>query len=155
MLLVFLDTEFTGFDRPELISIGLASASDTEFYAELCYTHSSCSKFAHNVVIPLLSLNYQVSRQELRANILSWLNSIRNNALLVACFDSHYDKGLFINIFDNESPSFIIFRCIGYRHINGLIRAEFYRKNSLNEHHALNDAMALRYSFRGWIRAVR
>lgn len=71
------------------------------------------------------------------------------------CYDSDYDRMLFLRLFDSNPPSFLIFRGIGYRHINGLMRADFYSENNLDEHHALSDAMALRYGFRGWTRSVR
>lgn len=155
MLLVFLDTEFTTFRNPELISIGLAATNAQEFYAEIPYTHSSCSQFTHEVVIPLLTGTGHTSPEKLGEEILNWLNSIRKDDLVVLCFDSNYDKVLFLKIFADNPPKFIIFRGIGYRHINGAMRADFYRENALREHHALNDAMALRYSFKGWLKAVR
>jgi len=155
MLLVFLDTEFTRFRNPELISIGLAAANAEEFYAEIPYTHSSCSQFTLDVVIPLLAGTRQISPGDLGEKILNWLNLIRNDDPVVLCFDSDYDKILFLNIFADNPPRFIIFRGIGYPHINGAMRADFYKKTALSEHHALNDAMALRYSFKGWLRAVR
>jgi hypothetical protein len=39
---------------------------------------------------------------------------------------------------------------VSERHINELLRYEFHVKNSLPEHHALHDALALRYAFREW-----
>lgn len=156
MLLIFLDTEFTSFDNPELISIGLASSDGDEFYAEVPYWHPSCSGFVHDVVVPLLSKTCQISFEDLRRDLSDWLNFIRlRDERVIVCFDSDYDKILFLRIFDNSPPNFVVFRGIGYRHLNGRMRAEYYRKNGVNEHHALNDAMALRHAFRGWIRAVR
>jgi hypothetical protein len=155
MLLIFLDTEFTEFDNPELISLGLASLNGKEFYAEVPFTYPSCSQFVLDVVLPLLSGTSQVPIDDLNKNILKWLNSIREDNPVVVCFDSIYDKNLFLTLFRNNLPSFIILREIGYRQINGLMRCDFYEKNNLSEHHALNDAMALRYAFRGWVRAVR
>jgi len=155
MLLIFLDTEFTEFDNPELISLGLASLNGKEFYAEVPFTCSSCSQFVLDVVLPLLSDTYQVPTDGLHKNILKWLDSIREDNPVIVCFDSIYDKNLFLRLFPTNLPSFIILREIGYRQINGLMRSDFYEKNNLSEHHALNDAMALRYAFRGWIHAVR
>ena len=155
MLIVFLDTEFTNFDDPHLISIGLASSKDEEFYAETHYPDASCSDFVHKVVIPLLSLTHQLSHEQLRMEILEWFNGIRGTDPVVVCFDSHYDETLFRRLFQNTPPSFLIFRGIGSQHINALMRDEFYFKNGLIEHHALSDAKALRYSFRGWFRSIR
>jgi hypothetical protein len=155
MLLIFLDTEFTGFDNPDLISLGLASLNGKEFYAEVPFTHPSCSQFVLDVVLPLLSGTFQAPIDDLHKTILNWFDSIREDNPVIICFDSIYDKNLFLKLFPNNLPSFIKLRKIGYRHINGLMRSEFYEKNNLSEHHALNDAMALRYAFRGWVRAVR
>jgi len=33
--LIFIDTEFTNFSNPQLISIGLAASTGEEFYAEV------------------------------------------------------------------------------------------------------------------------
>lgn len=155
MNLVFLDTEFTNFSNPELISIGLASLNDENFYAESHYVASSCSDFVWKAVIPLLSHNDPMSDEQLRIKVLKWIDSIRSERPIIICYDSDYDRILFLRLFNNNPPAFMILRSIGYRHINGLKRAEFYAKYTLDEHHALNDAMALRFAYRGWTRAVR
>lgn len=155
MNLVFLDTEFTNFNDPELISIGLASSDSVNFYAEVDYVASSCSEFVHKVVVPLLSCNSQISTEHLRDKILRWLDSIRGTSPILICYDSDYDRILFLRLLDNNMPNFLILRNIGYQHIDGVKRADFYLSNNLDEHHALNDAMALRYAFRGWTRTVR
>lgn len=153
--LLFLDTEFTNFSNPELISIGLASSNGENFYAEAYYTDSSCSDFVREVVIPLLSRTDQISCEHLRLKILRWLDSIRGTNPIVICYDSDYDRILLLKLLKNNPPSYLFFRSLGYRHINGFKRAAFYVKNNLDEHHALNDAMSLRYAFRGWTRNVR
>jgi hypothetical protein len=54
-MLVFLDTEFTDFVRPELISIALVAEDGREFYAERTdYRHDDCSDFVRETVLPLL-----------------------------------------------------------------------------------------------------
>ena len=54
-MLVFLDTEFTNFVRPDLISIALVSEDGREFYAERTdYRHADCSDFVRQTVQPLL-----------------------------------------------------------------------------------------------------
>lgn len=54
-MLVFLDTEFTGFDEPYLISAGLV-ADNREFYFELeGITPSICAHFVQQTVLPLLT----------------------------------------------------------------------------------------------------
>ncbi|MDR6397475.1 hypothetical protein [Herbaspirillum seropedicae] len=51
---VFIDTEFTDFLDPQLISIGLITESGEEFYAELPYDIKACSAFVKEAV-PLLA----------------------------------------------------------------------------------------------------
>lgn len=153
--LVFLDTEFTCFSNPELISIGLASSSGKEFYAEAQYDVSSCSDFVRRTVIPLLSHARRISNFQIHAEILNWLTSLRTKYPTVICCDSDYDRILFLRLFAKNLPEFLIIRTISCRHFDGNKKTEFYLENQLNEHHALNDAMALRHSFRGWVRSIR
>jgi hypothetical protein len=155
MHLVFLDTEFTDFIDPRLISIGLASSEGHEFYDEVVFPSTSCSDFVKKVVVPLLSCGERISQGQLGAKVLDWLNRIRNAKPVVICYDSDYDRVLFFSLYNNNPPSFLIFRSIPYHSINGLRRYEFFSMRGLAEHHALNDAMALRHAFRGWTRLVR
>ena len=54
-MLDFLDTEFTDFVRPDLISIALVSEDGREFYAERTdYREDDCSDFVRETVLPLL-----------------------------------------------------------------------------------------------------
>jgi hypothetical protein len=88
MLLIFLDTEFTEFYNPDLISLGLASLNGKEFYAEVPFTRPSCSQFVLDVVLPLLSGAFQVPIDDLHKNILNWFDSIREDNPVIICFDS-------------------------------------------------------------------
>lgn len=72
---------------------------------------------------------------------------VRTGVEIVLCFDSQYDESLFRSIFDGYPPPFLRFRNVD-GNINELLRHEFHVKNMLPEHHALNDAMAMRYAFR-------
>ena len=54
-MLVFLDTEFTDFTWPNLISLALVSEDGREFYAERTdYHRDDCSQFVRDNVQPLL-----------------------------------------------------------------------------------------------------
>jgi DNA polymerase III epsilon subunit-like protein len=152
---VFVDTEFTNFESPKLISIGLVSLSGEEFYAEAEYDLCECSNFVQKYVLPLLATNKKFSLDEIRERLLSWFHSIGNGALILVCYDSKYDREMLELIFRSEAPNSVLFRRLGPRYINGLKRYEFHTKNKQTEHHALHDARALRYSFRGWLRNVR
>nr|WP_230029426.1 3'-5' exoribonuclease [Massilia sp. Bi118] len=147
--LIFLDTEFTSFESPELISLGLAASTGEDFYAEVPFSTTSVSPFVHEVVIPLLKQNSAdyCKFDELHVRILNWLTVVRTGVEIVLCFDSQYDEILFRTIFDGYPPQFLRFRNVD-RNINEFLRHEFHVKNMLPEHHALNDAMAMRYAFR-------
>jgi len=147
--LVFLDTEFTSFKAPELISIGMAASTGEDFYAEVPFQAASASPFVRDIVIPLLSNDLEVSCtfDELHIRVRNWLTVVRTDNQIELCFDSHYDENLFRNIFDGYPPSFLNFRNVD-RNINELLRHDFHIKNRLPEHHALNDARAMRHAFR-------
>lgn len=147
--LIFLDTEFTSFESPKLISIGMAASTGENFYAEVPFTKTSASPFVHEVVIPLLHQDSAAYCQfdELHVRILNWLTIVRTGVEIVLCFDSHYDETLFRTIFDGYPPKIVRFRNVD-DNINEFLRHEFHVKNMLPEHHALNDAMAMRYAFR-------
>lgn len=147
--LIFLDTEFTSFESPGLISIGLAASSGEDFYAEVPFSASSVSPFVREVVIPLLEKDLQArcSFDELHLLIRNWLAVVKIGSEVTVCFDSRYDEHLFQEIFDGYPPPFVRFRNV-YQHISEFLRYEFYIKNKVPEHHALHDAQAMRYAFR-------
>lgn len=148
--LFFLDTEFTSFHEPALISIALAASSGEEFYAEVPYVASACSPFVKEVVVPLLGRDRSdlCDYDNLATRLQQWFAVVRNDTEAVVCFDSSYDEAMFRQIFDHRPPSFLRFRNIGESNVSELLRHEFHVKNLLPEHHALNDARALRYAFR-------
>ena len=146
---MFLDTEFTSFKSPCLISIGLAASTGEDFYAEVPFPIASITPFVREVVVPLLDHEIETSctTDELHVRILNWLTVVKAANKIVLCFDSEYDEKLFRGIFDGYPPSYLIFRNVD-RNINELLRYDFHTKNGLPEHHALNDAQAMRYAFR-------
>ncbi|MBA5604948.1 3'-5' exoribonuclease [Duganella sp. FT3S] len=148
--LFFLDTEFTNFHDPELVSIGLVASSGEEFYAEIPFSITACSPFVKEAVIPLLGLDQVAfcTRDGLFIRLMDWLAVVKNDAEVVICFDSQHDETLFKQIFGGMPPAFMRFRNVGDRNINELLRYEFHTKHALPEHHALHDARAMRYPLR-------
>jgi hypothetical protein len=127
----------------------MAASTGESFYAEVPFATTSASPFVQEVVIPLLhqdSADY-CQFDELYVRVLNWLTVVRTGIEMVICFDSHYDETLFRTIFDGYPPQFVRFRNVD-DNINEFLRHEFHVKNMLPEHHALNDAMAMRYAFR-------
>jgi len=154
--LVFMDTEFTSFASPELVSIGMAASTGEEFYAEVPFPVAAASDFVREVVMPLLDGCPEVCcpADRLAVRILEWFAVVRTGADVVLCFDSPYDERLFRQIFDGFPPASVHFRNVG-RNINELLRHDFHRSSGLPEHHALNDARAMRHAFRERVRSSR
>ncbi|MBR7780231.1 3'-5' exoribonuclease [Undibacterium rugosum] len=147
---IFIDTEFTDFIKPQLISMGLVAASGEEFYAEVPFLEISCSTFVKEVVIPLLGKQHGAvcSKDELRERLITWLELVRpRNEALEICFYFQTDWDLFANALGGSIPIWCQARLIG-REINELLRYDFHKRNQLPEHHALYDARAIRYAFR-------
>lgn len=148
-LKVFLDTEFTDFINTELISIGLAAESGEVFYAEVPFEIRECSEFVKAEVIPLLDpMSYACSVNDLRNRLHNWLKLVRpSHDDLEICFDYRIDWKLFFDALGDYVPPWCKPRLVGGNIIE-LLRCEYHQKNNLPEHHALNDAMAMRYAFR-------
>jgi hypothetical protein len=92
---VFLDTEFTDFTDPKLISCGLVAENGSEFYVELsdAWMPEQCSEFVQSVVLPRLdrSAATTLCRSEAGVHLAEWLASQGNSATLIhdAAVDWH------------------------------------------------------------------
>lgn len=52
---LFVDTEFTSLEHPELVSLGVAASDGREFYAERSdFPRGRCSAFVVSEVLPKL-----------------------------------------------------------------------------------------------------
>lgn len=147
---VFIDTEFTDFLDPQLISIGLVAQTGEEFYAELPYDVRACSAFVKEAVLPLLGYapHAEMSKDVLYGELTNWLRLVRPTGKeIFICYDYQTDWDLFYEVLDGRVPSWCRRRMVADR-INELLRYEFHQQNKLPEHHALNDARANCYAFR-------
>lgn len=147
---VFIDTEFTDFIDPHLISLGMAAEYGEDFYAETLYPGQLCSAFVREVVVPLLGRvpDALVSAEELRMKIIHWLQIVRrNNEDVFICFDYETDWDLFCNALEYRVPPWCHRKMIE-RDISELLYFHFFKKSGLPEHHALYDAQANRYAYR-------
>lgn len=147
---VFLDTEFTDFLDPQLVSLGLAADSGQEFYAELPFADSACSAFVREAVLPLLGTypDAVCSYDEFRTKVIHWLETVRQaDEDVFICVDYQTDWDLFVDALEYMVPQWCRFQHVG-RNINELLRYEYHKLNGLPEHHALYDACANRYAFR-------
>jgi len=147
---IFIDTEFTDFVDPQLISIGMVAETGEEFYAELPYDFRRCSEFVREAVLPMLGYTPegQVAEDDLYVRITQWLRIVRlGDSAVQICYDYQTDWDLFVKALGGQTPSWCSGRLVADR-INELLRHEYHEKNCLPEHHALNDAKANRYAFR-------
>ena len=153
--IIFVDTEFTDFKDPKLISIGIAAQTGEEFYAEVECSIADCSDFVRATVLPLLNRNKAWPLQELKDALSAWIDTVRQEGPIVICYDSEYDREILYQIFAGDTPTGIVFRNLGSSYVNKLKIYEWHIKTRQAAHHALHDARALKYAFRGWIRNVR
>jgi hypothetical protein len=149
-LKIFIDTEFTDFVDPKLISIGLAAESGENFYAEVPFPMRDCSEFVREIVVPMLGNmpHAECSMDELYSRIITWLKLVRSGSEDIdICFDYWTDWDLFRQALGNNVPQWCKSRLVADR-INEILRCDYHEKNRLPEHHALHDAQANRYAFR-------
>ena len=152
---IFLDTEFSGFKDPQLISIGLVTSTGEEFYAEVEFDLEVCSDFVRRTVVPLLTQTETLSLADLKTSLSTWIEEVREPGPTLLCYDSEYDRKMLDSIFENDYPSGVVLRNLGASYINKLKQYEYHVKNKQAEHHALHDARALKYAFQGRLRNVR
>jgi hypothetical protein len=92
-MLIFLDTEFTKFSYPDLISIGLVAEDGREFYAERTdYHRDACSKFVRETVLPLLGRvpGAACSRSELTDRLREWFGQLPEPATTIFDFETDW-----------------------------------------------------------------
>jgi hypothetical protein len=154
-MLVFLDTEFTNFSQPELISIGLATTGVPDFYAERNdFPRERCTRFVQSEVIPLLGrvANAACDVHELGQRLRAWFDALPEPAIIL--YDFVADWTLLCFAFDGELPSKVgaheqidqkIFRHSAYKLGEVLIYSADWPP-----HHALADAKALREGYSRW-----
>lgn len=148
---LFLDTEFTDFIHPELLSIGIVDESGGSFYGEFYYEKDVNSFVQEHVIsqwgkIPeRLFLDYDT----LARHLIKWLSNYKEP--LELCYDYHTDADLFEDLIRDKVP--VIYSHLGY--LNGTIHelasfkewARIEKEMGIVRHHALADAYALRASY--------
>lgn len=147
-MLIFIDTEFTNFKQPELISIGLVTNDwQHEFYAELPVDKCQCSDFVIETVLPLLGTRTenQCTVKELKDRLFKWLEQFAHLDPQI-CYDYPGDWDLFCQALNEDVPGWLRGWNI-QQYINDLKRDDYFVLYGFAPHHALNDAKANRHAF--------
>lgn len=146
-MLLFLDTEFSSFEDPRLLSVGLIAQTGEECYVELApgpesWQRDACSGFVRSVVLPLFE-GPALSRPAARAAVLDFLH-------LLTC------QGVRPTIITDFTGDWVLLRQLIDplpEHLAGL-EARLFASPSIERysfgqrrHHALVDARALRWAF--------
>ena len=150
-MLVFIDTEFTDFAMPELISLCMVGELGEECYIEVPFARARCSDFVREVVIPQLGNDPHAfcETTDLRARILKWLQIIKQADSIQICYDSEYDWRLFVQALEGRVPNWIEPCWIRSREINKLLLYAYFKNHpDEREHHALTDAKANKFAYR-------
>ncbi len=138
-LKIFIDTEYTNFLAPDLISIGLVAETGEEAYFEVEYDASKCSEFVLDVVVPLLGRESSgiVQQHTLAAKLATWLEIVRPRRQdITICFDHQTDWDLLVAALDYRVPPWVGSRNVCYE-IGDLLYQDFFAREELPEHHAL------------------
>jgi len=147
---VFLDTEFTDFSNPRLISAGFVAEDGREFYCELAdgWATSHCTEFVLETVLPLLGGVAAMTRDEAGKMLVDWLASLGSQVAVVS--DTETDWRLVMSLIwphasDDVAISGELLSWPGFamarRHEELL---EELLEHEPARHHALVDARALR-----------
>lgn len=154
---VYLDTEFTKFARPQLISLALVAESGQEFYGESTdFEKMQCSDFVVKNVLPLLQGgDVAASLRDLRSKLIDWFAALPSPAEIISDFDgdielllellrigakdmSHYNIAQ-LTVLDGEF--------VKSENFNHALNDYFNNVDS-RQHYALVDARALRFARR-------
>jgi 3' exoribonuclease, RNase T-like len=151
---LFLDTEFTDFVNPELISIGIVDESGREFYAERNdFPREACSEFVVETVLPLLGQSDGIvgTQQHIASQLERWLEEYRESGAII-CVDYHTDWHLFQGLL-SELPKRGNFEFITHDNIWSNLDSrsitQWWSDTQLPQHHALYDAYANRHGYIG------
>jgi hypothetical protein len=140
-MIFFVDTEFNGFGG-ELISIALVprDQSKLSFYEEVILPERIHPWVKMNV-IPLLDYRNQVSREEARVSLWSYLRGFTEDNLFIA--DYPYDITLLTALLCDSNGNYSNAR------MSFLVRQPPREPEPIRPHNALSDAVALRRAFIG------
>lgn len=142
-LILFMDTEFTDFERMDLISIGIVSQNLHEFYAENSeYKKAWCSDFViSDVLTKLQGGQYSMPYKDLKEKLQIWISDLLEEySAVLFVYDFSGDWYLISELLiDYPQKS----KVQGQEdELNAGIELYFMNDTSM-QHHALFDAKAL------------
>ncbi|AKU11304.1 hypothetical protein AzCIB_1402 [Azoarcus sp. CIB] len=152
-MLIFVDSEFTDFDNPRLISLALVAEDEyrwiyTELEGESWYRHAS--EFVLAEVVPLLERRYGWEAPAAAAErIRAWCDRLPEPGQIVC--DSDYDWDLLRRLMidnggwpDNLHDRYMMAQWTPRLHD---YKQDYFLRYGLSAHNALSDARALRYAY--------
>ncbi len=156
-MILFLDTEHTGFGRPaadrKLLSLALvAEDGRAEWYAEVDgWTPADCTPWVRRHVLPLFT-GPHMARVETQNVLWEWF-AARPRSVRVAC-DSPIDWTLLLELLGERPPNLVPNRydlapLIDQAVYHGAVGRYFAAGHP--EHHALHDARAYRLGWLAWM----
>lgn len=174
---LFIDTEFTDFKNPELISIALVKSEHEYIYLESSsFNKHKCSPFVNKNVLPLMNSN-PMTLQEIKLQINLWLNSHDSDEIIILgdwpgdmkflspLLEHKTPVAGFVNIFDffydcsnksiqNNHPAKVRkqYEIISDR-FSSLCK-KWFLNNNKKEHHALDDAIANFHAFNATMQSL-
>jgi RimJ/RimL family protein N-acetyltransferase len=144
---VFIDSEFTRLQQPELISIGAVATDATAFYAEVRgWSSERTSEFVREVVMPLLDGDAVPMSMAAEA-FTAWLDERTARAPTTIVSDSGFDRWAIAELLGSEDlPAGVEWKrvTVAYEELDQATQAL-----DLRRHHALDDARALRHLLLG------
>jgi hypothetical protein len=168
---VFFDTEFTNLNPhavPMLISVGLASADGREFYAELTDTYQvgDCSDFVIKNVLPLLGMNSGdhsacLLEAQCASKMQVWIESLGEGEVVLRSDAPGYDMPFLEYMFNfygcwpknlRKKCGTVHFDNDRQRHRYNSGVSAFWKEHAARQHHALVDALCMRFA---WKYAIR
>ena len=153
---VYLDTEFTQFTQPQLISVGLAADDGRELYAVMkSIPLHQCSAFVREIVLPIIEYwpSATLDRRELRQSLQQWLNESAEPLEIVCDFAT--DAELLIELIDGNTDhalrafniaSVTVLSALQCEQTTHAVDRYFTQPRQWPRHHALEDARALRHA---------
>lgn len=160
--MIFIDCEFTGFTKPELLSIGLVTLDGQELYLEIAGSSpfTWASTFVLDTVRPQFGLMPRAvnTREQMGEIMGAWLLGL-NKSTVDIVYDYHADFDLLEQSLQcagmwNQLKGMLQPTHVGYMLGHPVVEAAMHKSwldsfaaNGIERHHALADARALKCGY--------